>query len=149
MLLFLLFLFCFRSRNLVTSVTTLLYLYFIAFVVASKVLVGVDARFEFLHRNRFLQSTISGAIICTKILLIWIFLCVILRCICNFLYFKVFRLEPRKCLEKIPLYGLFCFDRFCLFFCILSFTIFCVVFFAPQGFNSCSWCTKVLVVFVS
>ena len=36
-----------------TYVATPLYFYFIAFVMPSKVLVGVDARFGFLHRNRF------------------------------------------------------------------------------------------------
>ena len=52
----------------------------------------------------------------------------ILICLRNYNYSTNFRLEPRKCLEKFHVYGLFCFDRFCLFFCILSFTVFCVVF---------------------
>ena len=51
-----------------------------------------------------------------------IFLCVILRCIRNFPYLICFRFEPRKCLETIRLYGLFCFDRLCLF---LLHSLFC------------------------
>ena len=118
------FSFDFESRNLDTSVKTPLYLYLIAFFVPSKLLVGVFGRFGFLHRNRFLLSTVSRAIIRKQIVLIWNYLCVILRCIRNFRYFKVFWFEPRKWLETIRLYGLFGFDRFCLFFCILSFAVF-------------------------
>ena len=73
----------------------------------------------------------------------------ILICIRNFNYSRKFRFEPRKCLEIFCLSGLFCFDRFCLFFCILYFVVFCVVFFAPQVFSSCSLCIEVLGVFVS
>ena len=65
----------------------------------------------------------------------------------KFSLFEVFLFEPRKCLEKIPLYGLFCFDRFCIFFCILSFTVFCVVFFAPQGLIAVVYVPKYCVCF--
>ena len=60
------------------------------------------------------------------------FLRVILICLRNFNYSSTFLFDPWKCLEKIRLYRLFCFERFCLLFCILYFTVFCVVFFAPQ-----------------
>ena len=60
------FSFAFESMNLVTSATTPLYLYFIGFVVPSKVLVEFGARFRFLRRNRFFVSTVKIAIIFLK-----------------------------------------------------------------------------------
>ena len=59
---FLFQLFFFLSQEvLFTAVETPLYLYFIAFVVPSKVLIEVSARFGFLHKNRFfVRQTISS-----------------------------------------------------------------------------------------
>ena len=49
--------FYFLSQGaLFTAVATPLYLYFIAFVVPSKVLIEVSASFWFLHKNRFFGS---------------------------------------------------------------------------------------------
>ena len=49
--------FSFLSQGvLFTYVETHFYLYFIAFVVPSKVLIEVSARFWFLHKNRFFVS---------------------------------------------------------------------------------------------
>ena len=48
--------FQFSQGVLFTAVETPLYLYFIAFVVPSKVLIEVSARFWFLHKNRFFIS---------------------------------------------------------------------------------------------
>ena len=49
--------FSFLSQGvLFTYVTTPLYLYFIAFVVPSKVLIEVSAKFWFLHKNIFFVS---------------------------------------------------------------------------------------------
>ena len=56
------FSFVFESRSLAISVKTPLYLYFIALLCQVKFLVEVDARFEFLHRNRFLLSTVLSSI---------------------------------------------------------------------------------------
>ena len=52
-----------ESQSLVISVATPLYLYFIALLCQVKSLIEVDARFGFLHSNRLLLSTVSGAII--------------------------------------------------------------------------------------
>ena len=49
---------------LFTSVETPLYLYFIAFVVPSKVLIEFSARFGFLHKNRFSVSQIFPSPFC-------------------------------------------------------------------------------------
>ena len=50
------FYFSLSQGALFTAVATLLYLYFIAFVVPSKVLIEVRTRFGFLHKNRFFVS---------------------------------------------------------------------------------------------
>ena len=52
--------FSFLSQGvLFTDVTTPLYICFIAFVVPSKVLIEVSARFGFLHKNRFFVASRS------------------------------------------------------------------------------------------
>ena len=126
---------------------------FIEFFVPSKVIIEVSAKFWFLHKNRFFVSqTFPSPFVPSRPgkNSKWSeFFCVILICLRNFNYSSNCRFEPRKCLETIRLYGLFCFDRFCLFFCILYFAVFCVVFFASQVLSSCSLCIEVLGVFVS
>ena len=57
-------------------------------------------RFGFLHKNRFLLSTVKLATIRKTIGLIWKFLCVIPRCIRNFDYFKVFIFEHGSVSKK-------------------------------------------------
>ena len=139
---------------MITSLATPLYLYFIAFVVPSKVLMEVSARFGFLHRNRFFRQpdfsiTILSVTPGSNIGWIWTFFTVILIWLRNLDNLQILDLSHGSALNFFCLYGLFCFDRFCLFFCTLYFTVFCVVLFSPQGFSSCSLCTKVLGVFVS
>ena len=50
----------------------------------------------------------------------------------QFSLFKFFSSEKHKFLETIRQYGLFWFDRFCILFCILSFTSFYVVVLSRQ-----------------
>ena len=84
---------------------------------------NVDTRFGLLRRNRFLTVTKFSSPVCRQLRKFCKFTCVILRYVRNFHSIWAFSSEQVWCLKKIRLYGLFCFDRFCLLFRIASFAM--------------------------
>ena len=80
--------------------------------------------FSELHGNRLLFVTVLGINKSRKNKKMLRFFVLFPYDVMQRSLFLTFSSERRKCLEKIRHYGLFWFDRFCLLFCILSFTSF-------------------------
>ena len=97
---------------------------FIIFVVSSRVLVGVDARFGFLHRNRILLSTVLIAIIRENIIFIWNFLCGISDVYATFVISKFFYLShgsasKQSSLRTVLFWQILPFHLHSIFYCFL------------------------------
>ena len=126
MLLFQFFL-CFLSQGvLFTSVATPLYLYFIAFVVPSKVLMEVSARFGFLCRTYF---SVSHFVRHAQERSSYVY--------ATFVQLEFFDLSNRSASKKFVFTDCSvltdsAFYLHSLFYCV------CVVFFAPQNISGCS-----------
>ena len=80
--------------------------------------------FSGLYWNRLLFVTVLGIKKSLKIQKMLRFFVLLPDDVTQISLFQKKLSEQRKCLEKICQYGLFWFDRFCLLFCILSFTSF-------------------------
>ena len=140
--------FCCVLEVVITVATSAYHVYFI--VVPSKVFDStVDTRFGFLRRNRFLPVTNLSRSLCRKLVKCWKNSCVILKYVRNFRSIWDFSSEPVKCLEKIRLYGLFCFDRFCLFYFALPLLLCWMNFFDPLMSSSFMQCPEVLRMIVA
>ena len=115
----------FESRMLLLNfVATPLYIYFAVLLCEGKVANGKLLFTFVVVANRLFFVTVLGITRPYKIQMMLRFFVLFPYDVMQFSLFKSFSSEQRKCLEKIRHYGLFWSDRFCLLFCILSFTSF-------------------------
>ena len=117
--------FCFLSQGAVANLCSNSFVSLVCcFLCQRELLMQSYCLFLELHWNRLLFVTVLRIKKSKKIQKMLRLLCCFLMMLRNFHYFKICSSEQRKCLKIIRQYRLFWFGRFCLLFCILSFTSF-------------------------